>query len=256
MCIQVTERYAVCGCVYYTHAVDPCPKAGSKGHQVQKRNIKVGYICSVHNKSGTTASGSGTNNGGSKGTASGNTQSSNTSAKEAAYAPYRPSPPAASNDSGYGSHLSCISIPFVGRRHQCPWSAFLASICKICPCIADFVMQSATCRMSGRVLCYRNATRNEHMINGMFGFLFSRSFSLEAWERCFGSWWNGNECIWPATMIQWGLSLQTSRVLSRWMLNLERYKTNYMPWPRSFQPSWSLATGPCRLAFPPSILVT
>ena len=54
MCIQVTERYAVCGCVHFKHAVDPCPKAGDEGHQVLHKDIAVGYVCSQHSKTEAT----------------------------------------------------------------------------------------------------------------------------------------------------------------------------------------------------------
>jgi hypothetical protein len=48
MCIQVVEVYAVCGCVYYTHAVDPCPLVGA--HTPSTSEVKVGYICDEHAK--------------------------------------------------------------------------------------------------------------------------------------------------------------------------------------------------------------
>ena len=51
MCIQVVERYAVCGCLYYRHQVDHC-SSGRKGeHDVQSREVLVGYTCPEHSSS-------------------------------------------------------------------------------------------------------------------------------------------------------------------------------------------------------------
>ena len=47
MCIRVTERYAVCGCVYHTHGVDACASYGR--HSVITREVYVGYLCPTHN---------------------------------------------------------------------------------------------------------------------------------------------------------------------------------------------------------------
>ncbi|KAK8151874.1 hypothetical protein BKA80DRAFT_190532, partial [Phyllosticta citrichinensis] len=48
MCYQLTERYAVCGCLYHKHAVDPCAQYGQYGHSVQEKTVLVGYACGVH----------------------------------------------------------------------------------------------------------------------------------------------------------------------------------------------------------------
>lgn len=48
MCYQVVERYSVCKCLYYKHAVDQCRAAGQHGHRVQEKTVLVGYACSVH----------------------------------------------------------------------------------------------------------------------------------------------------------------------------------------------------------------
>ncbi|KAK7514192.1 uncharacterized protein IWZ02DRAFT_493312 [Phyllosticta citriasiana] len=58
MCYQLTERYAVCGCLYHKHAVDPCAQYGQYGHTVQEKTVLVGYACGVHSagrSSGTAA---------------------------------------------------------------------------------------------------------------------------------------------------------------------------------------------------------
>jgi hypothetical protein len=46
MCIRVIEKWAVCGCIYYTHAVDACPAYGQ--HGVSDKVIHVGYACPKH----------------------------------------------------------------------------------------------------------------------------------------------------------------------------------------------------------------
>lgn len=46
MCIKIVERYAVCKCVYYQHAVDPCRLYGQ--HPVNERTVLVGYSCPTH----------------------------------------------------------------------------------------------------------------------------------------------------------------------------------------------------------------
>lgn len=50
MCIKIIERYAVCKCVYYSHAVDACPAYGRRDHTVRTREVLVGYTCSRHTK--------------------------------------------------------------------------------------------------------------------------------------------------------------------------------------------------------------
>ena len=42
MCIQVIERYAACRCIYYKHAVDPCPAYGRRGHDTRIKEVSVG----------------------------------------------------------------------------------------------------------------------------------------------------------------------------------------------------------------------
>ena len=48
MCIQIIERYSVCKCLYYRHAVDPCSAYKQRHHLVQERTVLVGYACSSH----------------------------------------------------------------------------------------------------------------------------------------------------------------------------------------------------------------
>jgi hypothetical protein len=48
MCVQVVERYSVCRCLYYKHAIDPCVAHGQRGHAVQEKTVLVGYACSSH----------------------------------------------------------------------------------------------------------------------------------------------------------------------------------------------------------------
>ncbi|EMD87055.1 hypothetical protein COCC4DRAFT_61969 [Bipolaris maydis ATCC 48331] len=48
MCYQVVERYSVCRCLYYKHAIDPCAAHGQRGHMVQEKTVLVGYACNTH----------------------------------------------------------------------------------------------------------------------------------------------------------------------------------------------------------------
>ncbi|KAL8785702.1 MAG: hypothetical protein Q9195_008525 [Heterodermia aff. obscurata] len=48
MCIQVVERYTACRCVYYRHALDPCPSYKRRGHRTVVREVSVGHKCSEH----------------------------------------------------------------------------------------------------------------------------------------------------------------------------------------------------------------
>ena len=48
MCIKVVERYGYCRCIFYSHAVDPCPAYGRRGHSIKTQEILVGYSCSRH----------------------------------------------------------------------------------------------------------------------------------------------------------------------------------------------------------------
>ncbi len=51
MCIQVVERYAVCGCLYYKHQVDACSNYRKRGHEVRTVEVLVGYSCPKHSSS-------------------------------------------------------------------------------------------------------------------------------------------------------------------------------------------------------------
>ncbi|KAJ0420406.1 Alpha/Beta hydrolase protein [Aspergillus carlsbadensis] len=48
MCYQLVERYSVCGCLYFQHAIDPCTAYGQRGHQTQEKTVLVGYACPRH----------------------------------------------------------------------------------------------------------------------------------------------------------------------------------------------------------------
>jgi hypothetical protein len=48
MCYQVVERYSVCRCLYYKHAIDPCAAGGQRGHVVQEKTVLVAYACALH----------------------------------------------------------------------------------------------------------------------------------------------------------------------------------------------------------------
>lgn len=50
MCYQVVERYSVCRCLYYRHAVDPCSARAQRGHSVQEKTVLVGYACADHSR--------------------------------------------------------------------------------------------------------------------------------------------------------------------------------------------------------------
>ncbi|KXL42781.1 hypothetical protein M433DRAFT_71231 [Acidomyces richmondensis BFW] len=50
MCIQVVERYSVCRCLYYKHAIDPCPARGQRGHTIREKVVLVGYTCDQHSR--------------------------------------------------------------------------------------------------------------------------------------------------------------------------------------------------------------
>lgn len=50
MCIQIVERYSVCRCLYYKHAVDPCSARSQRGHGVQEKIVLVGYACANHSR--------------------------------------------------------------------------------------------------------------------------------------------------------------------------------------------------------------
>ena len=52
MCIQVVERYTICRCLYYKHAIDRCEDHSRRAHRVQTREVLVGYTCPEHSLSG------------------------------------------------------------------------------------------------------------------------------------------------------------------------------------------------------------
>lgn len=49
MCIKTVERYADCRCIYYSHAIDPCPAYGR--HDVTVREVLIGHACDEHSVS-------------------------------------------------------------------------------------------------------------------------------------------------------------------------------------------------------------
>ena len=55
MCILVVERYAVCRCVHYSHAVDACAAYNRRGHEVKRREVLVGQSCSRHDVDGISS---------------------------------------------------------------------------------------------------------------------------------------------------------------------------------------------------------
>ncbi|OCL05223.1 hypothetical protein AOQ84DRAFT_323239 [Glonium stellatum] len=55
MCVQVVERYSVCGCLYHKHQIDTCLLYGKGGHAVQQKIVLVGYACSAHSEQATKA---------------------------------------------------------------------------------------------------------------------------------------------------------------------------------------------------------
>ncbi|KAF7509457.1 hypothetical protein GJ744_008020 [Endocarpon pusillum] len=48
MCYQVIERYAVCRCLYYRHAIDPCQSYGQRHHHAHEKTVLTGYACPRH----------------------------------------------------------------------------------------------------------------------------------------------------------------------------------------------------------------
>lgn len=48
MCYQFVELYSACRCLYYQYAVDRCAEYGRPRHPVQRKEILVGYACSLH----------------------------------------------------------------------------------------------------------------------------------------------------------------------------------------------------------------
>lgn len=48
MCYKLVERFSVCRCLYFQHAIDPCEAFGQRGHTVQEKVVLVGYTCSRH----------------------------------------------------------------------------------------------------------------------------------------------------------------------------------------------------------------
>ena len=51
MCIQVTELYSICRCLYYKHAVDPCSAKNQRGHNVVQKTAFVATTCDQHSDS-------------------------------------------------------------------------------------------------------------------------------------------------------------------------------------------------------------
>ena len=51
-CIQIVERYAVCGCIYYKHAIEHSPlcTCRGRGQNVTVKDVLVGYACARHCK--------------------------------------------------------------------------------------------------------------------------------------------------------------------------------------------------------------
>lgn len=60
MCIKIVERYAVCQCIYTTHAVDPCSRVGLRDHNIILKEVLVGYTCPRHSATGAKPSSSST----------------------------------------------------------------------------------------------------------------------------------------------------------------------------------------------------
>ncbi|KAF6237448.1 hypothetical protein HO173_004338 [Letharia columbiana] len=73
MCIKIVERYAVCRCIYYSHAVDACPAYGRRGHSIKTQEVLVGYTCSRHTVNGSRSASSQQYNYPDSGYASGST---------------------------------------------------------------------------------------------------------------------------------------------------------------------------------------
>ena len=48
MCIKIVERYAGCGCIYYSHGIDACPAYGRRGHSIKTQEVLLGHTCSRH----------------------------------------------------------------------------------------------------------------------------------------------------------------------------------------------------------------
>ena len=57
-CIQLVERYAVCGCIYHKHAVEHTLRCTCQGRQenLVLKNISVGYACREHSIQSPTSS--------------------------------------------------------------------------------------------------------------------------------------------------------------------------------------------------------
>lgn len=52
-CIQVIEKYSVCGCLYYIHPVDVCTRLVDH-HIPEERTVIVGFACPSHTTSSTS----------------------------------------------------------------------------------------------------------------------------------------------------------------------------------------------------------
>ncbi|PUU77213.1 hypothetical protein B9Z19DRAFT_987620 [Tuber borchii] len=56
MCIRITERFAVCNCVYFVHGIDQCQSVGRQGHSIQEKTVLVGYACENHSRGSVRSS--------------------------------------------------------------------------------------------------------------------------------------------------------------------------------------------------------
>ncbi|KAG2419781.1 hypothetical protein HFD88_004577 [Aspergillus terreus] len=59
MCYKLVERFSVCRCLYFEHAVDPCEAYGQRGHRVQEKTVLVGYTCPRHSLRANPSAGAG-----------------------------------------------------------------------------------------------------------------------------------------------------------------------------------------------------
>ena len=48
MCVQIVERFARCGCLYFEHSVDPCSAINTLGHEIQVKEVPIYYTCPQH----------------------------------------------------------------------------------------------------------------------------------------------------------------------------------------------------------------
>lgn len=50
MCYIIVERYSVCRCLYYKHSVDMCAAHGTQNHNIEEKEVLVGYACEDHSQ--------------------------------------------------------------------------------------------------------------------------------------------------------------------------------------------------------------